>query len=146
MVPPPSPRPNLRLPGAALADQSARSLLEVGRKRGGGIEVGADGGEEPAEEGFGVVGRSLHPPLGAVGGEPVDDRVAERDPGRRRLDHRQRADRIRTVGGGQQRDDAAVRMPDEMVAGAKLLGEKVSIYLEVDVLDQRAGGKSAALD
>ena len=50
---------DLRLPRAALDDQRARTLLELRRQRRRGVVVGADVGEEAAQECLGIVGRAV---------------------------------------------------------------------------------------
>ena len=128
---------DLRIPDAALDDQGARSLLERRRQGGGRYEIGADEGEEAAQERFRIVGRARLPPLDATLDERVDDGVPPGDVHRRRLDHGQRPDRIRNGGCREQRDHAAVGVTDEVGAVADRLGDESGVVVEVDVLDRR---------
>ena len=76
------------------------------------------------------------------GEELLDRGVAARDAEGRRLADRQRREH-RPARRREQRDDAAVRVPDEVVAVAQLGRNVVGLLLEVDPLERRAGRVAA---
>ena len=137
---------DVRLGRTPLADERAGALLELRRERGGRMEVGADGDEEHVEERLRVVLRSALPQLLRAGREGVDRGIAGRDPGRGRLDHRERRHDLRASRRRQKRDHAAVRMADEVVAGLERVGHELGVGLEVHALDRRVGRKPGPVE
>jgi hypothetical protein len=101
-----------------------------------------DRGEEAAEERLGLP-RPFLPEPKRPGGERVGVRVAAREAERGRLDHRERAQELGMPRGCEERDHAAVRMPDEMRPRLDVSLEPHRLLLEVDPLDVRAGREAA---
>ena len=83
------------------------------------------------------------PELDAARNERVGCGIAARDPECRRLDHGQRAQSVGVARSCEERDHAAIRMPDEMRSRLDALLEPHSLVLEVDALDVRAGREAA---
>src|SRR6266511_2890778 len=75
--------------------------------------------------------------LGEVEHEGVRLRPTAREPECRRLDQRERPQRLRALGGRQERHDPTVRKTDEMAAVVEQPGDLGSLLVEVDVLQRR---------
>ena len=131
---------NLGLPGMALHHQRPGALDERGRELSG-RNRGADPFEERAQERRRVAG--LLPEEGALPLVGVDDGVAVPDSEARRLDHGQRADAPGVERRGEERDHAAVRVPDEVRARLDVPSEPVRLVLEVDARHLGAGREAA---
>jgi hypothetical protein len=114
-------------------------LLELGRQGGGRLEFRADGLEEPPEEDLRLLARRRGVERGPGGCEGVDHGISRRDLRRGRLDHGERGELVRPSGGCQQRDDASVGMPDEVVTRLDQAGHEDRVRLEVDALDVGVG-------
>jgi len=99
----------------------------------------AHGLEEPPQEAPRVVGAPARVERGTARGERVHGRIARSDPRRRGLDDRQRAHEVQSARRGQQRDDAAVRMADEVVALSQPLRDEDGVLLEVHAFRRRVG-------
>jgi hypothetical protein len=82
----------------------------------------------------------------AGGGEGVDRRISRRDARRRRLDHRERRQRLRSSCGGQQRDDATVRVADQVIPGLEQVGDENRVRREVDAFDRGIRRESGTIE
>src|SRR5262249_58533930 len=126
---------NLRFVGRALRERGAGAGLERGRQRLGDREGAADEREEELKVGARVARRAIE-----RAEELLDRGISSRHAEGRRLVDRQRPNRLPRR--NQQRDDAAVRVADEMVAGPDDLTDLPGLLLKVDAL-QRRGGRIA---
>ena len=96
----------------------------------------------PRRNASGSRGPCSHSSFGARG-ERVGRSIAPGHGERGRLDDGERAQELRPPRRGEERDHAAVRVPDEVRARLEELVEPGRLVLEVDRLDVRAGREAA---
>ena len=130
---------DLRLPGPALgARRRLRAPLELREAGapGGCADQSEDKGAEELREELELRPRGPSPralPRPTNRGRRVVGREGERG----RLDHREGAHRLGPLRGGEQRDHAAVGVPDEVRALAERLGDQRRVDVEVDPARRR---------
>jgi hypothetical protein len=134
------------LPRAALHGERAGTLLQLWRQWLRRVELRADRVQEAAQEDLRVGRRARRIEQPASLREVLDDGDSGGDPRGRRLDDRERSDRLRPARRCEQRDDASVGVPDEVVSGLEQSRDELRVRLEVDALDGRIRGKARPLE
>jgi hypothetical protein len=131
---------DLGLPRSALAHHRPHRGLDLGRKGGRGVVLGADSLDEGAQE---LLGREVgRPQWLELGNRGLNGRVSPRDTEGWRLENRQRAQIRRRR--GEQGHDASVRVADEVVARLEYPQELLGLVLEIDPCERRIGRISAS--
>ena len=129
---------DLGLPRATL---DRRAPARPARAPAGAVRAGRTreptAAQEPAQERLGVARRARRVERRTRRRRTRRPPGCPRRPRRRRLDHGQRAEPLGPRRRGEQRDDAAVRVPDEVVAGLEQVGDEPRVRLEVDAIDRR---------
>ena len=132
-VPRSSAKRDLRLPGRPLEHQRPRALQEPRRRARRRRERRADCLEERAQEGLRLA-RTRRPDRGRAADVLLHGRLAPGDAERRRLEHGQRPDSSRPQPRREQRDHAAVGVPDEVGGRIEEGGDESCVVVEVDRL------------
>src|SRR4051794_25696405 len=121
---------DLGLVRRTLRERGTGAGLDQRRKRIRQLHPASDEAQEELEVAAGIPGRLVE-----ALEELLDRLVAARDPEGWRLEHDERSQWGRTCR-GRERDDPAVRVPDEVVARLQQLGDLRSLRLEVDRLER----------
>ena len=137
---------DLGLARQALDHQRPRALLEVRRQRVGQARRSIRDEREEAGEELARLARALAPVSLERFDRRIGLRLAARDPEAGRLDHGERTDELGALRGGEERDDASVRVAGEMVAPLEPLGDPAAVLLEVDRGDRRPGREAGPVE